>query len=63
MKDCEKYIQLINSDICFINDDMEKYIRLETEKYDLIISNAAIQWAEDFYQFIKLLIKIFEFIH
>ncbi len=43
--DCENFIKQINPKINFIRADLEN---LELAKYDLIISNAALQWSENF---------------
>ncbi len=48
VKDCEPYINKINAQINFVNEDIEGFINKNTEKYDLIISNAALQWVDDF---------------
>lgn len=50
---CEKFIKNICADINFINADIENY--LPDKKYDLVISNAALQWLEDFESFLKLM--------
>ncbi|MCM1264615.1 MAG: malonyl-ACP O-methyltransferase BioC [Candidatus Gastranaerophilales bacterium] len=48
---CESYIKQISNKINFINTDIEEY---STEKkYNLIISNASLQWLEDFESFVK----------
>lgn len=46
--DCEKYIQEINPNIKFIADDIENFIKNSDEKFDLIISNASLQWVDNF---------------
>lgn len=53
VEECEQYIKEINSNIVFINDDIETTHL--TEKYDLIISNAVFQWLNDFESFIEKL--------
>lgn len=53
--ECEYYISGINKDIQFIQSDMYDYINSVDEYYDLIISNAAFQWIENFETFIKKL--------
>lgn len=55
---CEEYIKNINSDINFIGEDIESYINNSNKQYDLIISNASLQWLDDFEAFIKKLISI-----
>lgn len=53
--DCESYIKNIDPNITFINDDIEKFIQTNTEKFDLIISNASLQWVDNFESTIKTL--------
>lgn len=48
VKDCENYISKIDSRIEFINEDIENFLKKDDEKYDLIISNAALQWVNNF---------------
>ena len=48
VEECEKYIEKINPNIKFISEDIEDFIKNNTEKFDLIISNASLQWVEDF---------------
>lgn len=50
VKECEPYIKNINENIDFITEDIES-LNLN-KKYDLIISNAAFQWLNDFEKFI-----------
>lgn len=47
VEECRDYIININSDIEFVNADIEYYLQ-NLDKYDLIISNAAIQWVSNF---------------
>lgn len=51
VKECEPYIKNIDENIVFVNNDIES-ITLEG-KYDLIVSNAAFQWLDNFEAFIK----------
>lgn len=44
---CEKYIKKISPDINFVSADIEEYIEQTDKKFDLIISNAALQWVEN----------------
>ena len=53
---CEEYIKQIDKNINFINADIENYIQ-NCERYDLIISNASLQWIENLPEFIKKLIE------
>lgn len=48
VEECEKYIEKIDPNIKFISEDIEDFIKNNTEKFDLIISNASLQWVEDF---------------
>ena len=47
---CRDYLSKISDKINFICDDMETFI--PDKKYDLIISNATIQWVENLSEFI-----------
>lgn len=51
---CEEFIKKINKEIEFVNCDIESYIQNEN-KYDLIISNASLQWIENMPNFIQRL--------
>lgn len=51
--DCREYIKNINPQINFINGDIENFIDKNNKKYDLIISNAALQWVENFEETVK----------
>ena len=53
VKDCETYIKNINSQINFINADIEDFISTDKETYDLIISNASLQWVDNFEEVIN----------
>ena len=48
VKDCEYYIKNIDNNIEFIGDDIEEFLKNNSNKYDLIISNASLQWIENF---------------
>ncbi|MCD8378173.1 MAG: malonyl-ACP O-methyltransferase BioC [Candidatus Gastranaerophilales bacterium] len=50
---CHDYIKSISKEINFINMDIENFI--PEKKYNLIISNAAFQWLNDFSGFINKL--------
>lgn len=52
VKYCEDYIKKINPQINFINDDIENFIN-NSEKYDLIISNASLQWVNNFEEIVN----------
>ena len=53
LAECETYIKKINPNITFTPDDIEDFIKNNSEKYDLIISNASLQWVEDFEEVVK----------
>lgn len=60
VEECAEYIDEINSKrtsdfIDFIPADIEDYVKNNTEKFDLIISNASLQWLEDFERIINIL--------
>ena len=46
--ECRDYISQINPEIEFVEADIEDYLKNSSEKFDLIISNAALQWVNDF---------------
>ena len=48
VEDCEEYISKINDKILFSACDIEKFLRVCDRKFDLIISNASLQWVNDF---------------
>ena len=48
VENSESYIKEISSDIEFVVADIEQYLSCSSEKFDLIISNASLQWVEDF---------------
>lgn len=56
--ECKSYIELINPNIQFISSDVETYIE-NSQTFDLIISNASLQWVENLPEFIeKLVLKL-----
>ena len=55
VEECEPFISEINTNINFIVGDIEDYIKNNDEKFDLIISNASLQWVENFEEVIKAL--------
>ena len=57
VEDCKKYIQAINPKINFISEDAENFIKNNSKKYDLILSNAVFQWIENFEEFISELLN------
>ena len=52
---CEKYIKQLNPEIEFVAGDIEEFVKNSQQQYDLIVSNAALQWIENLPEFIKLL--------
>lgn len=56
VSDCKEYISKINPSIEFIEGDIEKFLFETNEKFDLIISNASIQWIENLEDFVKKLV-------
>lgn len=55
--ECESFIKNINQNIEFISSDVEEYIKKTDEKYDIIISNASLQWVESLPDFINKLLE------
>jgi malonyl-CoA O-methyltransferase len=55
VEECETYIENINPNITFIPADIEEFIKSNNENFDLIISNASLQWVDDFENVIKAL--------
>lgn len=53
VENCEEYIKKISPRINFINTDIEKFV--PERKYNLIISNAVLQWLENFPKFVNRL--------
>lgn len=53
--ECEEYIKSINNEIDFVSGDIEEYIVSDNKKYDLIISNAALQWIDNLTGFVDKL--------
>ena len=57
VSECSDFISEINSNIEFIPGDIEEIIETSDKKYDLIISNASLQWVENFENIINKLIS------
>lgn len=55
--ECEEFIKEINENINFISSDIEEFLSTNNNSYDLIISNASLQWIENFEDFGKKLIS------
>ena len=52
---CKDFISNINKKIEFIESDIEEFLKQCGQKYDLIISNASLQWTESFVNTVKSL--------
>ena len=48
VEECETYIKNIDARIIFTSVDIEEFIKNNAEKFDLIVSNASLQWVNDF---------------
>ncbi len=48
VEECKDFIKNIDTKIIFTPADVEEYLKENLERYDLIISNASLQWVEDF---------------
>ena len=57
VENCKDYIEKINPKLQFLPQDIEEFINQTDKKFDLIISNASLQWIENFEKFIKLLVQ------
>lgn len=55
VSECENFIKNIDENIEFISNDIEKYISTTNKTFDLIISNASLQWIENLPDFINKL--------
>lgn len=53
VEDCARYILPYYTDVNFISGDIETIIQNSKNAYDLIISNAALQWVDDIETCIK----------
>ena len=51
VKDCKFWIDKLGTDINFICEDIEEFI--PNKEYDLIVSNASLQWVENLPEFIN----------
>lgn len=57
VESCAEYIERISPNIEFVSEDIEIFIRKSERKFDLIVSNASLQWIENFEEFVKILIS------
>lgn len=48
VEECEEFIKNISAEIIFKHKDIEEYLKENKDTYDLIISNASLQWVDDF---------------
>ncbi len=55
VEDCKTYIEQISNKIIFIPQDIEEFLKENNDTFDLIISNASLQWLESFEDTIKTL--------
>jgi malonyl-CoA O-methyltransferase len=53
VEECEPFISKINNSIEFLPTDIETYLSQDNETFDLIISNAALQWVNNFEEIIN----------
>lgn len=53
VSECEPIIKKINPKIDFVANDIEYYMKNTNKKFDLIISNASLQWVENFEELVK----------
>ena len=55
VEECERYIHKINPSIIFTPADIEFFLKENNETFDLIISNASLQWVKEFKEVIDTL--------
>jgi malonyl-CoA O-methyltransferase len=55
--ECEGFIKNIRPDIEFVSVDIEEYVESTDKTFDLIISNASLQWVENLTDFTEKIIK------
>ena len=55
--ECKSYINKIDSKIQFLAEDIETFVKNNPKTYDLIVSNASLQWVENLKEFIKILLE------
>lgn len=48
VEECDAFVSKINQNIIFMPVDVEEFIKANDKTFDLIISNASLQWVEDF---------------
>ena len=57
VEDCKRYINEINPKIEFVSGDIKEVLNNSNQTFDLIISNAALQWVPDYEEFFNILLK------
>ena len=55
--ECKDFINNIHTEIKFVSNDIEEYIDETDKSFDLIISNASLQWVENLTDFAEKLVK------
>ena len=55
VENCESFIKNINPNIQFFGEDIEVFLDKNIQNYDLIVSNATLQWIENFEPLVKKL--------
>ena len=60
VSECESFIKEINPEMEFVGEDIEKYVEETNVSYDLIISNASLQWVENIPEIAEKLIEKLE---
>lgn len=55
VEECEDFVKEIDENITFFGGDIEDLLKLNAKTYDLIISNAVLQWIENPISFIDVL--------
>ena len=57
VEDCKSCINEINPKIKFVSGDIKEILKNSNQTFDLIISNAALQWVVNYEEFFNLLLK------
>lgn len=57
VEDCKSYIDEINPKIEFVSGDIKEFLNNSNQTFDLIISNAALQWVVNYEEFFNILLK------
>ena len=56
VSECKDFIKNIHSEIDFVSSDIEEYIKNTDKTFDLILSNASLQWIENLPDFTEKII-------